>query len=314
MAYERELIADSSSAIQSRPQVEMREERVISPYQSSTARLEKAQARVAEKTNQPGTNVAGSPAASGLGEVPPSISLSPAAAALARKEAKFRQQEQAMKADREKLEADRKEIEELRALKSKLQAKDYSGVEGLVDYNEYTNYLIEKGAATTPEQERIKVLDDKLSSVEKQLKDDVTKRFEAAVSERRQAVKKLVETDTAYPAIKRSKQEEAVVQHILDTWEKDSVDLSVEQAAKEVESLLVENAKKWAALVQPEPVLEAEATPKELPPLKPKVKTLTNDMSATGDVKRPLRSYQGMSDAERWAEARRRAEEKLKGR
>lgn len=242
-----------------------------------------------------------------------SVSLSPAAAALARKEQAFRRQQQELKAKEQALEAERQEIAELKALKSKLANKDYSDLEKLAPYDEYTNYLIEKSSSTTPEQEEIKKLRSEIEEVRDSHKKEIDQRFEAAVNERRKAVTSLVDSDPAYSSIKELKLQEAVVQHILDTWEHDSVDLPIEQAAKEVEELLNERAAKFASLSkfksQQKPVEEK----KELPPLKPGIKTLTNNMAATGEIKRPQRSFADMkSDSERYAEAKRRVLEKSK--
>jgi hypothetical protein len=246
--------------------------------------------------------------------VEPGISLSPQMAALARKEQKFRQQEQALKAKEKALEDRLTKIAELEALEKKLKAKDYSGLENLVDYNDYTNYIIEKSEKVTPEQEALKKLDAKVEAVTKQQQDNLDKQFKYAVEQRRQEVKALVTSNPEYSAIKELDQSEAVVQHILDTWEHDSVELSPEQAAKEVEEVLLERAKKWSSLSKLKPAEpKTEPEGKQLPPLKPgPVKTLTNSMQATGEIKRPNKSFEHMSDRERWAEARRRAEEKMK--
>jgi hypothetical protein len=307
MAYEVENIG-SNIAGPNLPKETMREERVVD-HRAGDSRIKAAQAAVQAKSGQSNTVVNASSAET-QNTPAESVTLSPAAAALARKEAKFRQQQQELKSKSDALEAERAEIAQLKGLKAKLANKDYSDLEGMVDYNEYTNYLIEKGSTSTPEQEEIKRLAAKLDSVEKSQKDDVSKRFDAAVNERRTAIKQLVTSDVAYSTIKELGAEETVVQHILDTWEHDSVDLTVEQAAKEVEDLLVEKATKWSNLskIKTQGVQEK----KELPPLKSGVKTLTNNMAPTGEIKRPMKSFDGMSDSDRYKEAYRRAQEKLK--
>ena len=318
MAYEVESIG-SNVVGPNLPKEIMREERVID-HRAPDKRLQQAQAAVQAKTaEQPPTQ----PAKSGQpdtnretsSEAPQTptaekLTLSPAAAALARKEAKFRSQEQELRAKEQALEAERKEIAELKQIKAKLAEKDYSAVENLVNYDEYTNYLIDKSTKTTPEQEEIKKLYQKLESLEKNQQDDVSKRFDAAVNERRNAVKELVLKDESFTTIKELKAEETVVQHILDTWENDNIDLTVEQAAKEVEELLLEKATKWASLTKVKGTLQEK---KELPSLKPGVKTLTNNMTPAGETKPIKKSFNGMSEQERYKEAYRRAQEKLKG-
>jgi hypothetical protein len=314
MAYEATPIGNNVPG-EGLPKEIMREERVVD-HRADGRRLQVAQAAVAARTEsaksgQVNTIASNDSSAESQNPSVESVTLSPAAAALARKEQKFRQQQQELKAKEQELEADRAAIAEYKALKAKLAAKDYSDVEKLVDYSDYSNYLIEKGNVNTPEQEEIKRLSAKLDDIDKAQKDDVSKRFDAAVNERRSAVKQLVGSDAAFSTIKELKAEEAVVTHILDTWEHDSVDLTVEQAAKEVEDLLLEKATKWSQVSKIKP--QATQEKKELPPLKSGVKTLTNNMAPTGEIKRPQKSYEGMSETERYKEARRRAEEKLKG-
>jgi hypothetical protein len=237
-----------------------------------------------------------------------SVKLSPQVTALARKEAKFRQQEQALKAKELALAEREAKLAKLATLEEKLKAKDYSAAEEFVDYDAYTQYLLDKQKNSDPTQQTLKKLEEKITGIEKSAKDNLTQQFEAAVKERKDAVTKLVESDPEYSTIKELKRQDAVVQHILDTWEHDEVDLPVEQAAKEVEEALIEEAKIYAGLTKLKPPVSEADTKKQLPPLK--TKTMTNAMTAS-DVKTPLKSYQSMSESERYAEARRRAVAKL---
>ena len=308
MSYEREAMPDANTPAPQLP-IQMREERVIDPY--AKPKLAKTQAPAPQSVQiDKGSESSAAVEPKPLPEE--SVTLSPQVAALARKEQKFRQQQQELKDQQLALEAERAEIAELKALKAKLAAKDYSGIESQVDYEAYTNYLIEKTGTTTPEALAIKKLEAKVEDFEKNQKETVAKQFEAAVNDRRKAVTQLVEEKPEYSMIKKSKQQETVVKHILDTWEHDGIELSPEEAAKEVEAELKARAKAWAALQQEEPAPEVQADVKNLPPLKQGIKTLSNNMTTVGDVKRPLKSFQGMNEAERYAEARRRAEESIK--
>lgn len=309
MAYEVEAIAPvttpTDASIASSPV--MREERVLDPYRQRASLLTK---EIGQK-NTNDTSTQGSPAEAK--EAPPAetVTLSPQMAALARKEQAFRRQQQELKAQREAFEAEKAEIAELKALKAKIASKDFSEVEKLVPYNEYAEYLINKGTQTTPEQEALKKLESEVQGMKEAQKTDLEKRFEAAVAERKTAVTALVESSNEFPGIKKLKQEDAVVQHILDTWELDDVELTVEQAAKEVEEVMKERAKAWASILEQEtPPVEEK---KPLPPVRQQgPKTLTNEMTIQGEQKPSRKSFQGMTDVERYAEARRRAEEKLK--
>ncbi len=310
MAYDKSAITETPSAVPSQPLPQMREERTVDPY-----RINKP--KVMAPIGEPDINSEQKKEAES-GEVAPvkeeSITLSPQMAALARKEQKFRQNELNVKRREEALAAREANISRLEELEKKLKADDYSGVEDLVKYDKYTNYLIEKDTQLTPEQKAVKELNEKVSGVEKRIQEDVEIRFEAAVNERRKAVQTLVETNQEFSSIKEMKAEEAVVKHILDTWEHDQIDLSPEEAAKEVEEILLETANKWNSLSK----LKNKLNPNEvtedkhaLPPLRAPIKTLTNNMAATGEIKRVQKPLGQMSDSERWAEARRRAEEKL---
>lgn len=301
MPYE---VSDIAAPTAPAPQQTMREERTLEPYRNRVSKT---------KTGSPDTSDS---AAASVKPVE-SVTLSPQASALAKKEAEFRKQEAEFKAKETQLEKDRQEIADMRALKAKLAAKDFSGIENDVPYDAYTNYLIEKGNSQTPEGQELKKLASEIEAIKKEHKDDVSKRFEAAVNERRKEVKALVEAkDTAYPRIQKAKAQEAVIKHILDTWEHDNLDLSPEEAAKEVEEQLKQMATEWSALAEPATVETVKVTGKdivkELPPLKAKVSTLTNNLTPIGDGTGPRKSLYGLSDSERWAEARRRAEEKLK--
>lgn len=311
MAYEREAVEASPTPVQS-AQPTFRDEKILSPYVSGT-RLSKAIEKVTTTTSGQTNTIS-----EGVIEEPKTtaetVTLSPQMAALARKEQKFRQQQQDFKARETALEAEKAEIAEFKAMKAKLAEKDYSAVEGLVDYDAYTNYLINKGVTVSPEQQALKKLEAEVADVKKAHLEDVSKRFEAAITDRRNAVKSLIESNKEFKRIKGLGAQEAVVQHILDTWENDEIDLSPEQAAKEVEELLKEREQKWLAISkeEPEPNPEQVEGKKELPPLKSGIKTLTNTMAATGEIKRPVKPLHLMSDAERYAEARHRVEEKLK--
>ena len=296
MAYEREAVSESASAIPSQASIPTREERVIDPY-SHSSRLAAVMAKREAAAGQ--TTTSGSSAVAETTPPAATVTLSPQVAALARKEQRFRQQEQALKAREEATDAKLAKIARLEAMEAKLAQKDYY---------EYSQYQINKLNGTDPNQEAIKALEAKIDKMTKSQEESTSKLFEAAVNDRRIAVNKLVETSQEFSGIKKLKAQEHVVQHILDTWEHDNIELSVEEAAKEVNSELLERAKRAAALLQPD--APAVDTKKQLPPLKQGLKTITNQVT-TGEVTEPRKSLRFMSDSERWAEARRRAEAKL---
>ncbi len=309
MSYTREPIAETTSAIPSMPPMQLREDREVNPY-SHTSRLDKAKASVAETGQTNKGSGAEEPA-----KTEETVTLSPQMAALARKEQSFRQREQAQKKRDADLDAKLAKVAQLEALKDKITSGDYSDLEELVGYDKFTQWKIDQSSSMTPEQQALKELKSELENVKKSQQDDVSKRFEAAVADRRNAISTLVESNPEFSPLKKGGEEvqKAVLQHILDTWEHDNTELTPEQAAKEVKQVLKERKDKLNLLFADDPVTPQVEEKKQLPPLKQGIKTLTNNMTTQGEVKRPVKSFQGMSDQERYAEARRRAEERLKG-
>jgi hypothetical protein len=309
MAFEREAI-ESTSAIPTHPQAPLREERVLSPYQTDAQRLSKASAAVAARSGQPDkvSSAAAEPASTAE-----SVTLSPQMAALARKEQAYRQREQSQKAKDAELQKALAEVSELKAMKEAIATEDYSKLEGIVPYDKFTAWKLAQLNGTDPTQQELKKIAGELETMKKSQQDDLSKRFDAAVEDRRKEVRKLAETNPEFAPLKKGGEKvmEAAVQHILSTWEHDNIELSPEQAAKEVTEEM-KRRRDWHNSLFEEAAAEPAAVEgKQLPPLKASVKTLTNNMT-TGEIKRAPKSFQGMSDNERYAEARRRAEEKLK--
>jgi hypothetical protein len=313
MSFERQPMSEGSLSPNMAPMAPvMREDRVLNPYALRNAQPAQAPLPAKQPIGQFDSNK-GSEAEEEKPAGEETVRLSPQMAALARREQKFRQQMSQFEKERAALAAERSEIEGLRSMKEKLAAKDYSGLDGLVDYNEYSQYQLNKAQGQDPVQDEIKKLTSKIDELEKSTKDHVEKQFDAAVNERRVAAKQLIDSSPEFKSIKKAGPEatEAVVHHILETWENDNVEITVEQAAKEVEEILREKAKAWAALLEEEKIeTPPEEEKKSLPPLKPALKTLTNQVT-TGELKRPTKPLSMMNDSDRWAEARRRAEEKL---
>jgi hypothetical protein len=302
MGYEVQAIDVPAGAPSAPSQPIMREERVVSPYKVSDPNVSIGQYDKVERS---------APVDSRPTEE--TVKLSPGAAALARRELKFRQQQQALEKEKASVAAERAELAQLRAMKEKLAAKDYSVVDGLVDYNDYSQYQINKMQGADPRAEELSQLKGKIDSLEQMTQKNIETQFEAAVSERRTATAELIEKSDQFPKIRKAKANEAVVQHILDTWEYDSKELTIEQAAKEVESILAEKANQWAALLQDEQAV-AEDPRKSLPPLRQQgLRTLTNQVTAR-DLNPPRKSLSSLNESERYAEARRRALERLQNR
>jgi hypothetical protein len=261
-------------------------------------------------TRIPKTTQTGQPAISGnsSGAESPStaesVKLSPQLSALARKEQAHRQKEQALLAREKELEEKLKKAERFATLEEKLQKKDYSELEALgIKYEDYAAYEIEKSGATTPEAEKLKQLETEIEALKKGTQDSATKEYEATVAEYKKEIVSLVASNPEFSSVKERKCEEHVLQLILDSWEEDGTELTVEQAAKDVEDFLLEEAQSWTSLSKLKKTAEPEAAAKPLP--KPGLKTLTQQVTVSSE-KQPQKSLQFLSESERYAEARRR--------
>lgn len=235
-----------------------------------------------------------------------SVKLSPELSALARKEQAFRQREQTIK-DRELLfEEKLKKAEQFDKLKEKLSAKDYSEAESLgLNYEEYAQYKVDKLNGEDPQSAKIKELEDKITALQKGTEESAAEAYESTVREYKKEISALIESNPDYPSIKHLKREDAVLQLILDSWEEDSEEVTIAQAAKDIENFLKEEAKRWEPLLKSSEVDGVEKRP--LP--KPGLKTLTQQITA-GSETRPHKSLQFLSESERYAEARRRVLER----
>lgn len=258
--------------------------------------------------NQPATSVDAQAAESA--PAAESVRLSPQLTALARKEQAHRQRELALKEREKALEARLAEADQYSQLKTKLGSKDFSAAEELgLEYEGYTKYLLDKQTGEDPNSLKFKTLEDEIQALKKGQEEKATQEYEETVAEYKKEIAKLVAESAEFPMTKKAKKEDAVLQLILDSWEEDSEEMTVEQASKDVENYLKEQAKQWAALID-EPKVEVEATPQVLPPPRPGSRTLTQQMQPSGIEKKPARSLQHMSESERYAEARRRVLER----
>jgi hypothetical protein len=309
MAYETTPIIESTPAVNKGGPAVMREEMVVDPYkQRVMAKKAPAAVETAPPSQKPNVSDAVRPAAEPAATAE-SVTLTPQMAALARKEQRFRQSEQQLKARETALEERAAKYAKLEEMQAKLAAKDYSGLDGVVNYDEYTNWLIDRANAQSPEAKALQEMKAQVEGIDKTQKEFVEKQYTAAIEQRRTAVNALVESNPDFGIIKRAGRTEAVVQHIVDTYNEDSKELSVEQAAKEVKEILIEQAKRAAGFLEEEPKAKPVAGEKKpLPPLK----TITNNMTAIGEpvVTKSRKPMHEMSESERYAEAHRRVQER----
>lgn len=318
MAYTVEAFSDTPTTAPAVAPPIIKEERVVTPYVQDSKRLEAAMAKVAMgQSGQPG-KVEGTEAkepASAPQE--PGVKLSPGAAALARKEQKFRQEQAKLKAEKESLAAERAEVARLKEMQQKLAAKDYSGLDGIVNYDEYTQHQLNRMQTQTEEQKAIQAMSEKIAQMEKANEENINRQFEAAVYDRKREADRILTSDeklsqfssTVKSVMPKVNLPDVVTQHILDTWEHDNQELSVEQAAQEVVDVMINKAKTWSKLLGTSQ--QAPDQKKPLPPMSKGLSTLTNRVTIGESAQDKKPDYYRLPESQRWELARQRALQKL---
>jgi hypothetical protein len=252
----------------------------------------------AEKTGQPDTKEE---------TTAPAVTLSPQLTALARKQQKLQQEIQAQREKEQEWAKKEADYVPKSTFKAKLQENAAEALKDLgTDYDELTRLLLEQQNGADP----VKALEAKIQKLESSQEETVNKQYEATIKQYKKETSDLVAKDPKkFFLIAKEGAEEAVVQHIVDTWEEnpDTV-LTVEEAASEIEEFLREEAKKKKALLE-----ELEGPPpqkteeKKLPPPRTSsVRTLTEQVESA-----PTRTYnqfQHLSMKERIAQAIARAQ------
>lgn len=248
------------------------------------------------------------PAAAPIPEVPKeeSVTLSPKVSAIARKEQALRAKEK-MLAEQEKSQAEKlANAEKYEQLKAKLAAKDYSAAEELgLTYEEYVKHELNKEASKDPAQERVKKVEEELAALKKAQEESVVKEYQANQALWKEEIVKVVAESQDFPTIKKAGKEDLVLQHINDSFEEDNIELTVEEAAKDIEDALKEKAKEWAALLDNENKVQE---PKVLGAPKTKVSTITQNMTTTPKTAVTSKPFHLMSESEQITEAIRRVQ------
>ncbi len=162
--------------------------------------------------------------------------------------------------------------------------------------------MINKGESTKPEVQAINELKQEIAGIKAATEQNVSKQYEATINQYRRDIKNLVESDPSFDSIKSQKAEEHVLQHILDTFNEDGEILSVEEAAKEIEDYIVDEALEMSKLKKVQERLQATQSEKRLPPPKTSMRTLTNQVTqSTPSVERG--QFQHLTMKERIARA-----------
>jgi hypothetical protein len=249
------------------------------------------------------------PAAAPVPEVPKdedSITLSPKISAIARKEQALRAAQKAQ-SEKERTFAEKMaDAEKYRVLTEKLKNKDYSAAEELgLSYEEYVKHELNKETSKDPSQERLKKVEEELASVKKQREEDAVKEYQANQALWKKEIVRVVSENPEFSTIKKKGAEDLVLQHINDSFEEDNIELTVEQASKDIEEALKAKAKEWASLLEAEENVVPEA--KVLGAPKTKVSTITQNMTVSSTQTKP-KPFHLMSESEQIQEAIRRVQ------
>lgn len=237
---------------------------------------------------------------------PKAVTLSPQLTALARKQQKLQSEIQLQRDKEAAFAAKEADFIPKTAFKAKLHENAVEALKSIdLDYEELTNLIL----AQTQGDDPVKKLESKIDQMQNEQKENVSKQYEATVAQYRKEIESLVASDEAYITIKEENRQDAVLQHILETFKSDGEVLSVEEASKDIEEFLVEEAMNKTKLTK----VKAKFTPpevktdeKKLPPPKQGVKTLTESVDAT--PRRAYGQFQHLSMKERIAQAVARAQ------
>jgi hypothetical protein len=232
------------------------------------------------------------------------VALSPKISALARKEQAQRQRELKLKQREQDLADKLAKAEKYDQLRSKLENKDYSAADELgMTYEEYTNYLLKKQESADPKEERYLKVEKELEAIKKQQEERETREYQANQSLWKQEISRVVTDNEEFSIIKELKAEGAVLKHINDSFDEDDIELSAEQAAKEVAEFLKKRAEKFANALNPKKEAKVLGPPKASSP-----KTITQNMTVTSKTP-SSKPFHLMSESEQIAEAYRRVQE-----
>lgn len=230
-------------------------------------------------------------------------------AQLARQEralrAKAQQQEQAIKAREDALKAREAQMSsQSEEYKTKYFAKDLLKQDPLaalaeagISYDDLTQRILNQPASDPRMEATVNALKAEIESLrsgidesKKSYAESQTQAYQAAVKQIKTDATHLITSDPAFETVKAMDSVQDVVDLITQTYDKDGILLSIEDAAQQVEDYLVEEAMKIASLDkikkrlgQVSSATPAQSTPQQTQVKDPKqpqqMKTLTN---ATG--------------------------------
>lgn len=250
--------------------------------------------------------------------IKPAVTLDPQTSTLARNQQKLQAEIRALREKEAAFEKQKAEYVPKAEFKAKLQQNAAEALSELgTTYDELTSALLSQKNTDDP----VRKLEVKIEQLEKSQEDNVNKQFDATLKQYRAEADSLIAADPkTYHFISKGMKSEKwngecpVTTHILEEWKHnpDNV-LTVEKAAKEIESFLRLEAKAEADALRELEALEkpaeetAPVAKKTLPP-PPRATTRTLTEQVTSTPTRTQNMFQHMSMKERIAEAARRAQ------
>lgn len=206
--------------------------------------------------------------------------------AFARREKALRRQAQQLEAEKKAWQAKQTDYETNYIPRSRLKDDTLEALrENGVDYNQLTEQILNAPNMNDPVVRamyaKLKAIEDKQAKSEQAAQQYQTQQYEQALKQISSEVKVLVSSNEAFEMIKEKGAEDAVVQLIEDTFNKDGYLMDIDKAAQEVEEWLLNEylngakLKKVQAKLKPDPVPESPK-PKEATK---GITTITNRMS-----------------------------------
>lgn len=189
-----------------------------------------------------------------------------------------------------------------------------------VSYDEITQQALNAPSAEQVQQQqvisrleaKIAELEGKVTGTQKTFEDSQKTQYQQAVNQIKNEVSQLVASNPEFETVKATGSIPDVVSLIEKTFHEDGILLSVEEAAKQVEDYLVEEAMKLAKLskiqnrLKPQATAQAE-TPKsqgqeQAKQQQPVTKTLSNTMGATRQLSARERALAAAQHGPSWRE------------
>lgn len=218
----------------------------------------------------------------------PSGATDPQQEVWARKERAIRKQQQELQAERKRWES------EQASLKQKYES-DYIPKEALksdpintlldmgLSYEQLTELVLTGHNSQDPAvralRNEIKALKDGQLEAQKKQEEAVKQQYDQAITQIKGEIKQLTDNNPSFETIKQTGMHDAVLELITQTFEAEGYLMDVEEAAKQVEDYLLDEAVKLATLGKVQSRLKPQTPPEAPSPQKPQepgLKTLTH--------------------------------------